>query len=108
MKKYKTIITTTNSKEDSRRIKKNILSKNLSPCIQIITNIESSYYWNGKINSDKEIMILIKADRRNEQLIINEIESIHSYDIPEIISIDFSILSDRYEKWFNKNTKIDK
>ena len=108
MKKYKTIITTTNSKEDSRRIKKNILSKNLSPCIQIINNIESSYYWNGKINLDKEIMILIKADRRNEQLIINVIKSVHSYDIPDIISIDFTILSDKYEKWFNENTKIDK
>ena len=40
--------------------------------------------------------------------IINEIKSIHSYDIPEIISIDFNILSDKYEKWFNENTKIDK
>ena len=107
MKKYRTIITTTNSKEDSKRIKNNILLKNLSPCIQVMTNIESSYHWNGKIISDKEIMIIIKADRRNEQLIISEIKSIHSYDTPEIISIDFNILSDKYEKWFNQNSKID-
>ena len=103
MKKYKTIITTTNSKKDTQQIKDSILRKKLSPCVQIIRKIESSYLWKGKILSDNENMIFIKTIKENENAIIDQIKSIHTYDTPEIISFDFDILSNKYKKWFDNS-----
>ena len=103
MKKYITIVTSVKSEEDSLRIKHRILSKKLSPCIQIIKNIESSYRWKGKIVTDREELMYIKTSDSKKDQIIKEINSIHSYDIPEIICYNFNITSDKYEKWFLGN-----
>ena len=67
IEKYKIIITTTNSLKDIESIKKNILLKKISPCIQVINNIESSYIWKNEIVSDNEAVIFIKTTFRNEQ-----------------------------------------
>ena len=105
IEKYKIIITTTNSPEDIESIKKNVLLKQISPCVQVINNIESSYIWKNKIVSDNEAMIFIKTTAKNESLVISEIIKNHSYDTPEIISYDFDILSEKYKKWFDINIK---
>ena len=105
IEKYKIIITTTNSLKDIESIKKNILLKKISPCIQVINNIESSYIWENEIVSDNEAVIFIKTTSRNESLVISEIIKNHSYDTPEIISYDFDILSEKYKKWFDINIK---
>ena len=105
IKKYKIIITTSNSIQDIQSIRDKLLLKKISPCIQIINNIESSYIWKDEIVLENEVMILIKADSKHESLVVAEIEKHHSYDTPEIISYDFEILSDKYKKWFDGNIK---
>ena len=102
MKKYKIIVTTTNSIENLKAIRTRILNKKLSPCVQTINNLESHYMWKGKLVSDKEIMILIKTDKKNEHNITKEIQSVHKYENPEIISYEFDILSKKYKEWFDK------
>ena len=105
MKKYKTIVTSISSKEHQKHIIDKILSKQLSPCIQIIRGVESSYIWENEIITEKENIIFIKTISKNKNLIIKEIKSIHSYDTPEIICYDFDILSNKYENWFLNNIK---
>ncbi len=100
MKKYITIATTIPSKASKEKIIENILDKQLSPCIQTIKGIKSSYIWENEIKSDFEDLILIKTNNRNKDLVIQEIKDNHPYDIPEIICYSFNIISDKYEKWF--------
>tara|TARA_Y100000996_G_scaffold414999_1_gene407734 strand:+ start:3615 stop:3938 length:324 start_codon:yes stop_codon:yes gene_type:complete len=103
MKKYITIATTISSKASKEKIIKNILDKQLSPCIQTIKGIESSYIWKNQIKNDFEDLILIKTNNKNKNFVIKEIEDNHPYDIPEIICYNFNILSNKYEKWFSDN-----
>ena len=35
--------------------------------------------------------------------VVKVIKKYHNYDTPEIISYDFEILSEKYEKWFHEN-----
>ena len=104
MKKYIIIVTTSNSKKNCDKIKDKILSQKLSPCIYIIPSIESSYLWKGKIVSDSESLILIKSNKLNKQKIKKILEEIHCYDIPELISIDFEMLSAKYKEWFDQTS----
>ena len=98
--KYKTIVTTINSEKESISIRDSILSKRLSPCIQIVKNVESSYIWNEEIMTEKEEIIFIKTVDRNQKLIIKEIEALHPYENPQIICYNFDILTDKYAEWF--------
>tara|TARA_B100000131_G_scaffold296023_1_gene313496 strand:+ start:491 stop:808 length:318 start_codon:yes stop_codon:yes gene_type:complete len=101
MKKYISIITTTSTKENAKSITESILRSKLSPCVQQIPLIHSTFIWKNKIQYEDEVMLIIKAKQSNEKEIKNHIKKIHNYEIPEIISYEFDILSQKYEKWFN-------
>ena len=101
---YKFIITNTDSLEIANKINDYLLKAKLSPCVQILSDIGSRYIWKGEIESHKEYLILIKCKNSNSEEIVKHIESVHSYETPEIIEADFKILSKKYKKWFDESS----
>ena len=101
MKKYISIITTTKSKKNAEMISEQVLRAKLSPCVQKISNVNAMFRWNGKIKKQEEIMLVIKTSRSKLKKIKELISDLHEYDIPEIISYDFDIVSEKYKKWFD-------
>tara|TARA_X000001036_G_scaffold34192_2_gene27917 strand:+ start:10522 stop:10830 length:309 start_codon:yes stop_codon:yes gene_type:complete len=100
---YKILITTSNNRDVLSMIAKDcILNKKLSPCAHIIDNNSSFYIWNDDFISDKEYILMIKCKEQSVQEIKEIINAKHNYDIPELISIEFDIASDKYKEWFNK------
>ena len=102
---YTIIETTTNDISIAKLISNKLLDLNLSPCVQIIKNINSIYTWNSKIVKEVENLVKIKSTLKN----LNEIKCIilefHNYDNPEIISYNFNVISDEYKLWFKDNCK---
>ena len=105
MSDYKFILTTTDSKETVDAISDHILKAKLSPCVQILKDVESKYIWEGKIKTDFEFLVLIKSLTMHSNKICKLIEEHHNYDTPEIIKLDFNILNKKYEQWFLNETK---
>ena len=101
---YRLITTTTDSQKNVKLIVDNILSSKLSPCIQVIKNIESFYVWDGEAENNLEYLILIKCESRNEARITELILNSHTYEVPEIIASNFDILNPDYASWFSQNS----
>jgi len=99
------IRTTTDKKEIAYKLSKKLLENNYSPCIQIMNSIESQYLWKGKIRSTQEYRIDIKTLENLSEKVIMLIESIHNYEIPEIIKQSISVKNNKYKEWFLENTK---
>ena len=79
-----------------------VLSKKISPCAHILNNVNSFYMFENNFIIEKEYILIIKCKNKNSELIKDIIEKVHNYDIPEIISFKFEILSKKYKKWFNE------
>ena len=101
---YRLITTTTDSRKNAKLIIDKILSDKLSPCVQLLNNVESFYRWEGEIENNLEYLILIKCKPENEELVKSAILEVHTYEVPEIISSDFNILNPDYDKWFLDNS----
>ncbi len=84
---------------------KKILDKKFSCCINTINNIKSYYYWNNKINKNKEIKIIIKSFLYLKNKIINIIEKNHPYKIPEILIFKIKNLNNKYLNWMKSIIK---
>ena len=61
----KIIITTTDSDKTANDIAKYLLKDNLSPCVQITSNINSVYKWKDQLEKSEEILLLIKTIPEN-------------------------------------------
>ena len=103
--KIKIIITTTDSNKTANNITECLVKDNLSPCVQILPNIQSVYKWKGKLEKSDELLLLIKTIPENVQNCKKFILQYHNYDVPEIVITDGEILNDSYRDWFVDNTQ---
>ena len=75
------------------------LKKQLAACANIIPKILSIYLWNGKMQNDKECLLIIKTTKKKfpnlQKLIINS----HSYDIPCVLSLSVSGGNPKFLEW---------
>ena len=101
--KIKILITTTDNKKVADKISNELVEKNLSPCVQIINNVSSTYKWQDKTINELEFLLFIKTTIDNENICKKIIEEIHNYDVPELISFDSKIINDKYKDWFLNN-----
>ena len=105
---YIIIETTTDKKNIADIITTEILSKELSPCIQIVDKVNSSYVWEEKVENSIELKLYIKTIDKYVKNIVSIIKKNHDYKVPEIIATEFNILTEEYREWFNKHIKGDK
>lgn len=105
MKKFIQIITTVENKKEAEKIAKILLEKKLAACIQIIEGIESHYWWKGKIEKAKEILIFIKTKESLFRKVEKIIKEKHPYQLPEIIGIPVLKGSKEYLKWIEEETE---
>lgn len=96
--------TTCDNKKEAKEIAKVLLKNKLAACIQI-SKINSFYTWKNELCDEKEFLLSIKTKKENFKKIKRKIKEIHSYDLPEIISIDISNASKEYTKFIEDNSK---
>jgi periplasmic divalent cation tolerance protein len=72
--------------------------------------ISSMYVWDGKVEEDSEIAMFVKTTSDKFDEIRDMVRSIHSYDLPCVISWDVPIFTLLYEYHLihkaNNNAKV--
>ncbi|MEM3398941.1 MAG: divalent-cation tolerance protein CutA [Nitrososphaerota archaeon] len=101
MNSYIQVLTTTNSKEKAEEIARRLLEKRLAGCVQIIGPIRSMYWWRNVIEEAEEWMCFIKTRAELYGDVEKLIRSLHSYEVPEIISLPITTGYKRYLEWLS-------
>jgi periplasmic divalent cation tolerance protein len=99
MKPYIEVVTTTDDKEDAEKIATLLVEKRLAACVQIVGPITSLYRWKGNIEKTQEWQCWIKSKEILYKEIEKAIESVHPYEVPEIIAIPIVAGSRVYLEW---------
>lgn len=97
------IQTTTSSKKEAKVIASRLVEKELAACVQI-SKISSIYIWDNKTCDDKEFILVIKTKKSNYKKCEKLITKLHSYEVPEIISMKINKASKEYKQFVQKNT----
>ena len=103
------IITTVSTEKEGRMIANELVQNKLAACVNIVPKVHSVYEWENQIQNDEELLLLIKTTKEREKDIYHTVESLHSYDTPELITIPINRGSQPYLQWLeNSVQKIDK
>ena len=100
---YCLVMITVSSLEEGKKIAMALLTQKLAACINM-TPVDSFYIWSGEINCDREWQLLIKTRFNLFSELTAKIESLHSYDVPEIIALPLLAGSPAYLNWITENT----
>ena len=96
---------TASSIEEADLISNSLLEKKFIACSNIINDMKSTFWWNGNIQKENEVMIIAKSTKALLDNIIAEVKSLHSYDVPEILAIPILGGNPDYLNWIIEETK---
>tara|TARA_Y100001968_G_scaffold329108_1_gene377707 strand:+ start:3065 stop:3388 length:324 start_codon:yes stop_codon:yes gene_type:complete len=91
------VLTTEENKKNAYKIANALLKDKLVACVTF-KDIESFFWWEGKINKSKEVEIIMKCKRENIDEVCKKISIIHTYEVPEIIYFPGSV-NKIYYQW---------
>lgn len=94
---------TCGSVEEAERIATDLIERRLAACVQRLP-IRSTYRWEGKVERDDEILLLVKTSRRSVESLIGAVIELHSYDVPAITVVDIVDGSAEYLAWVDAET----
>jgi len=87
------------SSEEAEKIALKILEEKLAACVQINPGVTSYYRWKEKLERSEEVQISIKTTQEKWNALETRIKSLHSYELPEILSMRLDQLSSPYSDW---------
>jgi periplasmic divalent cation tolerance protein len=95
------IFITAASKREAEKIAKALLKKKLVACVNITQRIKSFFWWQGKIDSAREYLLIAKSERSMMRKITGCVKSLHSYEVPEILALPIIAGYNPYLDWIS-------
>ncbi len=102
---YRIVFITIDKLEDAKTIAGTLVKEGLAACCNIIPNITSIYTWEGKVEEDGELLIIVKSSAERLEQLEKRVKEIHSYDVPEILSFALDESHAPYMKWMGECLK---
>jgi periplasmic divalent cation tolerance protein len=98
------VLVTCGNRAEARRIANSVVRKRLAACVNILPGrVRSIYRWKGKIESSREVLILIKTTAARLRELEREVKRLHSYEVPEFIAVPIAAGSREYLDWIAEN-----
>lgn len=99
------ILTTVSSRKEGESIAEKLVEAKMAACVNILPKMTSIYRWDNKINKENEFLLLIKTAEYLEQKVYDFIRVNHSYEVPEIITLNIKNIDKKYSDWLNSSIK---
>jgi periplasmic divalent cation tolerance protein len=99
------ILITTGSEEEAHKIAELLTNEKKAACVNIVPGVDSLFWWEGKIESVRENLLLVKTRASLFPEIVEMVKRMHSYEVPEIIALPIIAGSEDYLKWLDTACK---
>jgi periplasmic divalent cation tolerance protein len=99
------VLCTCPDRATAERIAESVVGEQLAACVNIVPGLASVYHWEGKIQHDAELLLLIKTRQTAYPPLEARIRELHPYQIPEIIVLPIQTGSAAYLDWITDNTR---
>ena len=97
------VFTTSGSEDEAQRIAHHLVENQLAACVNVIPRIESVYRWQGKVESNREWLLLIKTTAAKFAAVRDAIRELHSYELPECVALAIDDGSPDYLLWLEQS-----
>jgi len=96
---------TTPDEETAAKIAAALVEERLAACVQVLPGVTSFYRWEGKMEKSPEWLLVIKTSRERLEELVSRIESLHPYDVPEVIAVEAAGGASKYLGWLEEETR---
>lgn len=96
---YSVSFVTINDEAKAVDLATKLVESKLAACVNIIPKVRSIYQWQGKIENDNEIILMIKSRQTKLPQLTDFVRSNHPYEVCEVISLPIQHGNQPYLDW---------
>lgn len=97
------VLTTVGNDDDAAKVAKGLVERRVAACVNILGPVRSLFYWKGKLEDDRERILLVKTRKDRFTDLEAALGELHPYEVPELIAIPIEEGSAAYLNWVDEN-----
>ena len=95
------VLITAGSEAEAHKIAESLVKGKKAACVNIVPRVDSLFWWEGKLDSAAESLLLVKTKASLFPEIVELVKRTHSYEVPEIIALPIIAGSEDYLNWLD-------
>ncbi len=99
------VFTTLPSAEKAAELAKALVEERLAACANLLPAIRSIYRWQGKLQDENEVLVLLKTRAEHLERLKLRILELHPYEVPEVLAVPVEAGYQPYLDWLAGETK---
>lgn len=99
------IFITAAGKKEAGVIAAGLVERKLAACVNMVSPVSSLFFWKGKIEKCREILLIVKSTRARLKAVERFVRSVHSYEVPEIIALPIIGGNKAYLEWLHASVR---
>ena len=99
------VLITTSSEEEAHSIAGVLLNQRKAACVNIVPRVDSYFWWQGKLNSARESLLIVKTKASLLPEVVSLVKKNHSYEVPEVIGLPIIGGNEDYLKWLDSKVE---
>jgi periplasmic divalent cation tolerance protein len=84
------LLTTCGTSQIADELAAALVERRLAACVNVLPEIRSTYRWDGKIEQDREVLVLIKTTESQLEAIEATVKTVSGYELPELIAVEIT------------------
>ena len=99
------VFTTLPTPDKAADLARMLVEEGLVACGNILPAVRSIYRWEGKMQDENEVMLLLKTRAEHLERLKLRILEVHPYEVPEVLAIPVESGYRGYLEWIAAETK---
>ena len=105
MTEHRVVFCTCPDQDTAAAIASRLVAEKLAACVNILPGLTSVYEWEGKVETDPESLLIIKTAGDRLGALTRRIETLHPYEVPEVIALPIEDGLPAYLNWITDETR---
>jgi periplasmic divalent cation tolerance protein len=98
------VYTTLANESDARKLGAGLVEERLAACVNIIPGMVSIYSWQDAIETANEVVMLVKAAKSLEKVVLETMAQRHPYTVPALIVFEPDNVASSFLEWICNQT----
>lgn len=99
------ILCTAPDEATAQELAAKVLAEKLAACVTLLPGASSLYYWEGKLEQEYEVQMLLKSDAAHQQALLTCLKTYHPYQTPELLVLPVLHGDNDYLSWLNASLR---
>ena len=100
------IYVTTSNEEEALKIAGSLIEDQLVACANIIPGITSVFRWEGEIQKEREVSLILKTTEAHIPAVSDRVKLLHSYDCPCVVSWPLGGGNSAFLQWIESEVEV--